>query len=60
MKGFAVTLLLGVLVSMFTAIILVRTILTAIIGDWAEERKNFIIAGNKRNNFNNGEDKIDI
>ncbi|OGI27003.1 MAG: protein-export membrane protein SecD [Candidatus Moranbacteria bacterium RIFOXYB1_FULL_43_19] len=59
-KGFAVTLLLGVLVSMFTAIILVRTILTAIIGDWAEERKNFIIAGNKRNNFNNGEDKIDI
>jgi preprotein translocase subunit SecD len=59
-KGFAVTLLLGVLVSMFTAIILVRTILTAVVGDWAEERKNFIIAGNKRNNFDNSGDKIDV
>ncbi len=43
-KGFAVTLLLGVLVSMFTAIVLVRTILTAIIGEWAEEKKGWIIA----------------
>jgi len=43
-KGFAVTLLLGVLVSMFTAIILVRTILTAVIGDWAENRKSWVIA----------------
>lgn len=46
-KGFAVTLLLGVLVSMFTAIVLVRTILTAVIGNWAEERKVWIIANNK-------------
>ena len=46
-KGFAVTLLLGVLVSMFTAIILVRTILTAVVGDWAEERKSWIIADKK-------------
>ena len=43
-KGFAVTLLLGVLVSMFTAIILVRTILTTIIGNWAEEKKGLVIA----------------
>ncbi|MDD5490152.1 MAG: protein translocase subunit SecD [Candidatus Moranbacteria bacterium] len=43
-KGFAVTLLLGVLVSMFTAIVLVRTILTAIVGDWAEGRKSWVIA----------------
>ncbi|MCX6766164.1 MAG: protein translocase subunit SecD [Candidatus Moranbacteria bacterium] len=45
-KGFAVTLLLGVLVSMFTAIVLTRTILTAIIGEWAEE-KGWIIADRK-------------
>lgn len=43
-KGFAVTLLLGVLVSMFTAIVLVRIILTALIGQWAENRHGLIIA----------------
>jgi protein-export membrane protein SecD len=43
-KGFAVTLLLGVLVSMFTAIMITRTILTAIIGQWAENRHGLIIA----------------
>ncbi|OGI26481.1 MAG: protein-export membrane protein SecD [Candidatus Moranbacteria bacterium RBG_13_45_13] len=43
-KGFAVTLLIGVLVSMFTAIVLVRTILTAIVGEWAENKKGLIIA----------------
>lgn len=43
-KGFAVTLLLGVLVSMFTAIVLVRAILRAIIGEWAEKRDGLIIA----------------
>jgi protein-export membrane protein SecD len=47
-KGFAVTLLLGVLVSMFTAIILVRTILTAVIGEWAEKREGLIIAKAKK------------
>ncbi|MFA6285556.1 MAG: protein translocase subunit SecD [Parcubacteria group bacterium] len=46
-KGFAITLLLGVLVSMFTAIILVRIILTALIGEWAEHKKSWIIAGAK-------------
>jgi preprotein translocase subunit SecD len=43
-KGFAITLLLGVLVSMFTAIVITRTILTAIIGQWAEDRHGLIIA----------------
>jgi len=43
-KGFAITLLLGVLVSMFTAIVITRTILTAIIGQWAEEKEGWIIA----------------
>jgi preprotein translocase subunit SecD len=43
-KGFAITLLLGVLVSMFTAIVLVRIILTALIGQWAENRHGLIIA----------------
>jgi protein-export membrane protein SecD len=46
-KGFAITLLLGVLVSMFTAIVLVRVILTALIGQWAEEKKGWIVAGSK-------------
>lgn len=47
-KGFAVTLLLGVLVSMFTAIVLVRTILRTVIGEWAEERTSLIIADKKK------------
>jgi protein-export membrane protein SecD len=46
-KGFAVTLLLGVLVSMFTAIVLVRVILTRVIGDWAENRKELILMPEK-------------
>lgn len=49
-KGFAITLLLGVLVSMFTAIVLTRTILTAIIGQWAEDRRGLIIPNAKREN----------
>jgi protein-export membrane protein SecD len=50
-KGFAVTLLIGVLVSMFTAIVLVRTILTALIGNWMEKREGWIIASKKRENL---------
>jgi len=46
-KGFAVTLLIGVLVSMFTAIVLVRTILSAVVGEWVEGRKELIIAKEK-------------
>ena len=33
-KGFAVTLLLGVLVSMFTAVVISRTLLKALVGEW--------------------------
>jgi protein-export membrane protein SecD len=51
-KGFAVTLLLGVLVSMFTAIVLVRTILAAIVGDWAENKKGLVIANSKTEDLN--------
>ena len=47
-KGFAVTLLLGVLVSMFTAIVITRTILSALIGEWAEGKKGLIIANAKQ------------
>ncbi|HLM84200.1 MAG TPA: protein translocase subunit SecD [Candidatus Bathyarchaeia archaeon] len=49
-KGFAITLLLGVLVSMFTAIVITRTILTAVIGEWAERKKGWIIASVKQEN----------
>jgi preprotein translocase subunit SecD len=51
-KGFAVTLLLGVLVSMFTAIVLVRIILTRVIGDWAEKRRGLILISDKAENSN--------
>lgn len=56
-KGFAVTLLLGVLVSMFTAIVLVRTILTAVVGNWAEEKRGLIIISQKPSTVD--EDKND-
>ncbi|MDP1845785.1 MAG: protein translocase subunit SecD [Candidatus Moranbacteria bacterium] len=46
-KGFAITLLLGVLVSMFTAIVITRTMLTAVIGEWAEKRKSLVITRSK-------------
>jgi len=49
-KGFAVTLLLGVLVSMFTAIVITRTILSALIGEWAEKRRGIIITSVKQEN----------
>ncbi len=37
-KGFAIILVIGVLVSMFTAIIIVKTILEFTVGDWLEKR----------------------
>ncbi len=37
-KGFAVTLIIGVVVSMFTAITITRTILSFLIGPWMENR----------------------
>ncbi|MFA5871333.1 MAG: protein translocase subunit SecD [Parcubacteria group bacterium] len=46
-KGFALTLLLGVLVSMFTAIVIVRILLTALIGEWAEKRRGLILVSHE-------------
>lgn len=37
-KGFAVTLIIGVLVSMFTAVIITRTILRFVMGEWIENK----------------------
>jgi protein-export membrane protein SecD len=37
-KGFAVTLIIGVLASMFTAVIITRTILRFILGSWIENK----------------------
>jgi protein-export membrane protein SecD len=48
-KGFAVTLILGVLVSLFTAIVIVRTTLRFIGTHWLEERM-WLVMRNKKNN----------
>ncbi|MFZ2188958.1 MAG: protein translocase subunit SecD [Candidatus Moraniibacteriota bacterium] len=37
-KGFAVTLIIGVLASMFTAVVITRTILRFILGSWIENK----------------------
>jgi protein-export membrane protein SecD len=37
-KGFAVTLFIGVLISMFTAVVITRTILRFLIGEWLESK----------------------
>ncbi|MFA4817141.1 MAG: protein translocase subunit SecD [Parcubacteria group bacterium] len=37
-KGFAVTLVIGVLVSMFTAVVITRTILRFVMGEWVENK----------------------
>lgn len=37
-KGFAVTLLVGVLISMFTAVVITRTILQFLVGEWIENK----------------------
>lgn len=46
-KGFALILLIGVLFSMFTAIVLTRTLLDALIGTWAE-RYPFLLAPKRK------------
>lgn len=46
-KGFAIMLIIGVLVSMFTAITITRTILKFLVSDWVEKRL-WIIGINKR------------
>lgn len=42
-KGFAIILVIGVLVSMFTAIVLVKTILKFTLGQWAENKRSLIV-----------------
>ncbi|HAI74377.1 MAG TPA: protein translocase subunit SecD [Candidatus Moranbacteria bacterium] len=37
-KGFAVTLIIGVIISMFTAVVITRTILRFVLGEWIESR----------------------
>jgi preprotein translocase subunit SecD len=46
-KGFAVILALGILLSLFTAIVLVRTWLRFVVGDWAENRKAVLVIPKK-------------
>lgn len=46
-KGFALILVLGVLVSMFTAIVLVRAIMDFVMGDWIEKRP-YLLIGTKK------------
>ncbi|MCX6761839.1 MAG: protein translocase subunit SecD [Candidatus Moranbacteria bacterium] len=47
-KGFAVTLIIGVLASMFTAVVITRTILRFILGPWIED-KMWLIGAKKEN-----------
>jgi protein-export membrane protein SecD len=50
-KGFAIILVIGVLVSMFTAIVLVKTILKFTLGPWAEDKKWLVLRiKDKKNN----------
>ncbi len=47
-KGFAVTLVIGVLASMFTAVVITRTMLRFLVGDWIKD-KMWMIQGAKNN-----------
>jgi len=48
-KGFAVTLLIGVLVSMFTAVVISRTVLRFLMGQWIEDELWLIGVAKKKN-----------
>lgn len=50
-KGFALILVIGVLVSMFTAIVLVRNILRFSAGEWAEKRPYLLVWIGKNKNL---------
>ncbi len=49
-KGFAIMLIIGVLISMFTAITITRTILRFLVSDWVEKRLWIIGVKNKISN----------
>lgn len=51
-KGFAVTLIIGVLTSMFTAIVITRTMLRFLVGDWIKDKMWLIAKSNKKENDN--------
>jgi protein-export membrane protein SecD len=51
-KGFAVTLFIGVLASMFTAVVITRTILRFVIGEWIEN-KLWLIGIDKKHQIQN-------
>jgi protein-export membrane protein SecD len=46
-KGFAIILAIGVLLSLFTAVVLVRIITTFIVGDWMERHPKFLVSPKK-------------
>jgi preprotein translocase subunit SecD len=46
-KGFAVILALGVLLSLFTAIVLVRITTMFIVGEWAEKYPQWLVSHKK-------------
>jgi len=50
-KGFALILVIGVLMSMFTAIVLVRSILRFSVGEWAEKRPWLLVWIGKNKNL---------
>ncbi len=54
-KGFALILVIGVSMSMFTAIFLVKNILRFSLGDWAEKKMWFILGIGKNKNINESE-----
>jgi protein-export membrane protein SecD len=47
-KGFAIILALGVLLSLFTAVVLVRIIVTFFTGDWMERHPSILVSPKKR------------
>ena len=53
-KGFALILVIGVLMSMFTAIVLVRSILRFSVGEWAEKRPWLLVWIGKAKNLSEG------
>ena len=56
-KVFAITLMLGVLLSMFTAIFITRIILRTILFSWFEEHKGLVVVSTKRYNKREEEGK---
>jgi len=51
-KGFAVTLVIGVLASMFTAVVITRTMLRFLVGDWIKDKMWLIAKSNKKEKEN--------